>query len=284
MKLLKGFDTKLQAALDADLVVSKRNTGKLRVSSFPFCSRKYLFDSVATTHQDFTVMGRYYTEVGTITHTIIQDALEASTSSIKMIRDYKCNDCGKHYEYCVKPKKCKCGSTNLQYLEHTVNYGKHIQGHIDDSILLPNKKIWAVDYKTTSLEKIVAYKKTGKGFPYESNVAQLSAYSAIKWQDGYDIEGYILVYIARDNPSKFAMVPAKLTNPEGILATLRRYDRQFDYIVTGQYAKLKPLCTCSEDIAKQYFCKYQKLCKSPTAVKEHTEHVIHILQKRRNSR
>lgn len=280
-RILAGFDTKLRAAMDSEVQIKNKHTGKLRISSFPFCPRSYLFNLVdaRSPTKTFSTMGRYYTEVGTITHEIIQDALERTDSKVHMVRDYECTACHKKYVYRTRPKKCSCGNTTFKWHEHTVKYGKYIEGHIDDSTLLPTKRIWTIDYKTTSKEKIVQHRKTGKVFPYESNVAQLSTYSAIKWHEGYDIEGYALVYVARDNPSQYEIVPTLLKNPKKILQAAESYDHQFGLIATGRYEEIEPLCKTEKEINAKVFCSYRKLCLNAKAVQEHTTHIIKIVRK-----
>lgn len=280
-RILAGFDTKLQAALDSEVQLRNKHTGKLRISSFPFCPRAYMFNLVDAKRatKTFNTLGQYYTEVGTITHEIVQSALERVHSKVKMVRDYECVSCRAKYVFRTRPAKCKCGSTEFKWHEHTVKYGKHIEGHIDDSVLLPSKRIWTIDYKTTSKEKILEHRKTGKVFPYESNKAQLSTYSAIKWHEGYDIEGYALIYIARDNPSVYEIVPALLKTPNRILNTAKHYDHQFDLIVHGKYEQVEPKCQSVKEINAQAFCPFRKLCLNDAAVKDHTVHIIKILKK-----
>jgi hypothetical protein len=280
-RILAGFDTKLRAALDSEVLIKNKHTGKLRISSFPFCPRSYLFNLVdaKSPTKTFSTLGRYYTEVGTITHEIIQDALERTDSKVRMVRDYECTSCHKKFVFRIRPKKCSCGSTEFKWHEHTVKYGKHIEGHIDDSTLLSTKRIWTIDYKTTSKEKIVQHRKTGKVFPYESNEAQLSAYSAIKWSEGYDIEGYALVYVARDNPSTYEIVPRLLKAPNKILRAIEGYDQQFDLIAQGRYEEIEPLCKTEAAINAKVFCSYRKLCLNAQEVAKHTEHIIKIVRK-----
>jgi hypothetical protein len=192
----------IEYAIDTYEVVEKVDPSRvqyLRISSFPFCGVQWLlgYPIAVSGRRTNKFMGSYFTSVGTSVHSSIQATLDHSPF---IIQDWFCPACKHLHAFKLRPAKCKgCGAPGekLKGKEHT--YKKDvILGHLDGAILLKGGKIVIIDYKTTSVRK--AGSKTA--IPGLSNVRQIEAYAALLKQEGYDISGWTLIYISRDNAKR----------------------------------------------------------------------------------
>jgi hypothetical protein len=187
--------------LEADRKDWERRDGELHPSSFPFCGLRYAYeyfnrDEDPVINLDF---GRdYFLNAGHVFHAALQKWMG---NSGEMLGDWRCEACGTMHKFKARPGKCrKCGGQHLEYRELGGAWGKHVHWHTDG--LWKSKKIWVVDYKSTSTYAIEQHRKTKQVFPYISNRFQIETYIPLI-EDTYNIEiaGWLLVYAARDNPN-----------------------------------------------------------------------------------
>lgn len=212
--------------------------GYLRVSSFPFCARKwYLSLPTSTTkvlHTDLA--GQFFLRIGTTAHEVLQEAIAATALPQKavLVQDWVCRECNERHVFQPKPDACSfCGNTNLAHAETRLTYGKFTRGHMDGCIAFPDAsgsaygKHWfhvPIDYKTTTLSAVTAQDSK---LPYESNVEQLGAYTAILVSRGYNCPGHVLIYVPRDNPHAYRMFYTP--HDAGALQRIDRYEREYGY-------------------------------------------------------
>lgn len=198
---IKTAEQGFEIALDSFKFLNKvdpTRVNSLRVSTFPFCSTKWLLNlpMALAGHREESFMDTFYTGMGTHIHTHVQHVLDSSPF---VIRDWKCAKCGYRHTFCLHPRKCKgCGSTQAYFhpMEHEIRVGC-VVGHIDDAFLTSNG-IDIIDYKTTSQSSL----QGNTSLPHPENVYQIEAYCAIKRRQGYDIKSWTLAYITRESAKR----------------------------------------------------------------------------------
>lgn len=196
-----SHELRVSELLEADRAEWERRDGELHPSSFPFCGLRYAYeyntrDEDPVIVQDF---GRdYFLNAGHVFHAALQKWMGRSGA---MLGNWKCQECNAKHTFKTKPEKCrKCGGQHLEYHELGGTWGKHVHWHTDN--VWKSKKLWVVDYKSTSTYAIEQHRKTKSVFPYTSNRFQIETYIPLI-EDTYDVEiaGWLLVYAARDNPN-----------------------------------------------------------------------------------
>lgn len=197
--------TKLIKLAMANVVVEDADPRRfffLRPSGFPYCGWRRLIDAREGLEMNDTseALRDYFFGVGHATH----DVFQKHTGRTGMIvGDWKCKKCQTWHKATVyKPCK-KCGSEHMKYHELEVWFKGTLVGHVDGLMRLEPKKgkkskHVVIDYKTSSLKRVTRKKSP---FPYYSNVAQVEKYVVLlEEQYGFDIDGWSLIYLARDLP------------------------------------------------------------------------------------
>ena len=185
-----------------------KRDAELHPSSFPFCGLRSAYERLIrdpdpVINLDF---GRdYYLPAGHVFHSAVQKWIGMSG---KMIGDWRCYSCKATRTLRAMPEKpCKCGVFDWEYRELGGTWGKNIHWHSDGVFRKNNGKYWIVDYKTTSSYGIDEHRKTKSVFPYQANRAQIESYIVmIEENYGIEIEGWLLVYCARDSPGSMYKV------------------------------------------------------------------------------
>lgn len=212
---------------------------RLRVSGFPYCGLKHAYKRLngdeEEAEEEVTFGMKYYTSVGTQTHRYIQYVLGHGAQMLGLWK-------------CVTPK-CpgtgdKAGFDNIcphckrpmDYEEFTVKRGKNLSGHIDGVWRAADGKFFIVDYKTSSV-KAISENDKWKHMPYKKNVAQIMAYVALLESEfGIKIEGWILFYIARDNPMMVSAPFGGIVNQrmkKKLLAKIDEWDRHYGLVMNA---------------------------------------------------
>lgn len=207
---------------------------RLRVSSFPYCGTRHAYERL-TAHErvpmtDFGSL--YYTSIGTQAHEVIQTILGMRG---KIYGDWKCA-CGSGRKFSAKSKCPKCGK-EMQYEELTVKAFKNVSGHLDGIWKDSEGRYWLIDYKTSSV-RVISSQKTNPTLPYHHNVHQIKAYCALV-EKTHDIEiaGWILMYVARDNPMVFSKPVGKFMNSKAKTRELKKikgYDRDWSRVIEAE--------------------------------------------------
>lgn len=245
--VLKSYEGYYKSAVDAKHHDDRTWEERLRVSSFPYCPLKHAYKRL-TQHEtapETDMEGMYYTSVGTVTHEIIQDFVGRGG---KMYGQWKCSDkaCAGFRALSSKNICPKCGSRML-YEELTVRAYKNVSGHIDGVWRDPDGKYWIVDYKTCSA-RIIESQHIRRTLPYSHNKAQIRAYCALVERNfSIKIAGWILMYVARDSPTKVMRAEGAYMSEESkkkYLANIRKWDRQWDEVL--EIKSLKQLLAIKE--------------------------------------
>lgn len=114
-------------------------------------------------------------------------------------------------------------------------------------------------HNTSSVRAVDHFRRTRKGYPYSSNKFQIRSYAAyLEQQYGIEIEGWVLIYAARDNPkTHYAMCGGILDEKDR--KWINRYVKVSDEMFDIVRNKVKTNTLDPDDI--QSLCKY-KLCDS----------------------
>lgn len=213
---------------------------RLRVSGFPFCALKTVFSKLQGCYipddddeaQDAkSTFGKdYYCSVGTATHTVLQRYM---ASGGRILGDWKCYRCGATRQACFKKRCKKCGA-EMEYEEFSVKAFKHLSGHLDGVWQAKDGRYYVIDYKTCSVRALAMHKKEGT-LPYVKNQVQIMTYCAlIEKTLGIKISGWLLIYVARDNPMMHFKVVGGMITPEEksrLYEMARKYDRHYEALL-----------------------------------------------------
>lgn len=205
---------------------------KLRVSGFPYCALKHSHE-VLTHHEpeDGDSSKSFYCDVGTAAHLIFQRWMGCAG---RIYGDWLCsNKKCKHIVHFSNKNVCPKCKSEMLYEEFTVKYGKHLSGHLDGVFKSRDGKYWVIDYKTSSVRVIYSQKKFPT-FPYAKNRAQIQSYCAlIEKVHNIEIAGWMLLYIARDDPKVFKIVGDELNTKQkrSILKKIDLYDEQYGIVL-----------------------------------------------------
>lgn len=201
-------------------------------SSSPYCGLENAYEIMLNGgpvfKNEMPAMMDYYCSVGTVVHEHLQKWLSRTNyEDVYMIGDLLCKHCGHKIEYTEYQDCPKCGR-QMFYEELSVKFGLNTVGHVDCLLHVeidgkPYKIV--VDFKTSSTKAIQLHNQLGK-FPYKHNVFQIETYVALledQYRDkGLEIDGWLLCYLARDDPSKFV--------PVGEMVTEKKKKRLHDQI------------------------------------------------------
>lgn len=250
----KSLDTKLKPLVPFEK--------KLRVSGFPYCGLKHAYETLDEVKaEEGDAMQAFYCGVGTAAHLVFQRWLGARG---RIYGDWKCRNpkCGFVKPLSRKNVCPKCGSEML-YEELTVRYGKHVSGHVDGVFRASDGKIYVIDYKTSSTKVIYGQAKNPT-FPYAKNKAQIESYCVlIEEVFNIRIEGWLLLYIARDNPKVFKIVGDDLSEKrkQKLLGYIKRFDKHYDLVNGGlTHAKLDRLIAQKTGKTREFCSEYISSC------------------------
>lgn len=204
---------------------------RLRVSGLPYCGLKDAYlKMIGHVEEDRDAGMSYYCGVGTAAHEVFQRWLGLNG---RVYGDWKCRSkkCGHAVRFSEQHLCPKCGS-EMQYEEFTVKAFKYLSGHTDGLFRSKDGRFWLIDYKTCSV-RIIETQHKHKMLPYRKNVHQISAYvPLLERKLKIEIAGWMLIYIARDNPWCFKVTGEVMseTEKDATFQKLRRYDRQFEIV------------------------------------------------------
>ena len=232
----------------------------LRVSGFPYCGLRHAYKKLTRAKEVRTAGfgSKFYTTVGTITHEVVQEFLGLGG---RIYGNWKCvaQGCEGTREFSKNSKCPKCKSLML-YEEFLVEAFKNVSGHIDGVFKTKAGKWYIVDYKTSSVKTIKDQKYT-KTLPYKYNVAQIRAYAAlIELKYEIEISGWILHYLARDDPARTHISVGGLTSTKSKALELKKikvWDRHYD-LVTAKVPKYRDIKILIEEKPCTSLSVYEK--------------------------
>lgn len=191
-----------------------KREAELHPSSFPFCPLRNVYERLIrepdpVVYVDFR--GEYYTNVGHVTHGLLQQYLGLGG---KLLANWKCLECSHVHRFTSHVAECvKCKSPKVAYSEIGGRFG-HVRWHKDGIFKSKDSSLWVVDFKTSYSMAISKYNSKGIGLPHNTNVAQVECYIPLV-EDRLKIKvaGWILAYFARDYPvSSQAIVVKKCSD------------------------------------------------------------------------
>lgn len=262
-RVLAEFKSHYVSAVQQTILDERRREERLRVSSFPYCPLQHAYTRM-TKHEKPPAANFgsfYYTSVGTATHDVIQDFFGRTG---KIYGKWICRDphCKGKREFSSKDI-CPLCKGRMNYVELTVKAYKNVSGHLDGVWKDEEGRYWLIDYKTCSTRIILSQKKNPT-LPYHHNVCQIKAYCAlIELMFDIEISGWILMYVARDDPAMFSKPVGKFMSAKEKKRELKKikgYDRDWDRVMN--LFKFEDL---QEVIA-------DKPCTSYDYYKEHFDH------------
>lgn len=240
----------------------KMGPGRPRPSGFPYCPVRHVYKDLTHKDAQLNLKSSFYLSVGAAAHLSLQRFVALTGHCLG---NYGCPKCGlleiRKSPWCPKcstlthPVECEYHEIEAQ---HAAVYA-HIDGLFD---LGEDLGLWVVDYKTASLAV-----RNSDMLPYMKNQHQCSAYVPIVERKlKRKVAGFALVYVPRDNPTKYAVHAVPMTDRMKDRSTRRtlKYSQQAE--VAHAYIKSK---TRSVEALKLVID--QRLCKNRAACDRHEQ-------------
>ena len=247
-KLGKYIETKLAKMELFEVETPSRYD--LRASGLPLCPLLKILHDIHPIPQREKYSDKFFTTIGTSVHENIQNYLQITNKNT--VAAWSCKACKHiHSEPQICPKKCvKCGHEKLSMEEITLDING-VSGHLDYLIKVKNKYV-GLEFKTTTSFGI----KSGNGLPKPKHHIQIQSYClALKKKYGFNMLGYIIIYLSRDLPfggrnNSFRVYPYKITRE-----MLRNRNRRINKTVAGWHAatSLKPAEFNVASVKKVYY-------------------------------
>lgn len=275
-KLLRVVTKAIDAALEEGFAERRNDPERvvnLRFSGFPFCGLRWFLSlpSALESKSKLDFASYYFTSVGTTVHDVIQNALSSVSTDaqdsigFRILNDWVCRDCKHRHAMTTKPGSCaKCGATSLRREEIEIRDEWKV-GHIDEvlEVTLGTDVHWVVlDYKTCTT---LATEIKGK-LPYVGNVMQVRGYVQELRNRGKPAKMAMLVYVPRDNPFRFKVIPVDVKNEQRWLTF---YEEQFKLAssVSGPRRLLDLVDSrpCADSVPERYCeCPLRDSCAGPS--------------------
>jgi hypothetical protein len=277
-QIAKTFKFTVDKVLECEIPVSDWKFS-FRASMIPMCQYDLLFsymlaDQIKNYPKHFSFMQDYFVSVGTTVHTVLQRWL--GRAGILYGR-WKCPRCSKTYEqqgvaFC---KNCNKTETGIEctYEEYDLSPGTPFCSVHPDGLLVVNglDGLVLTDIKTTSLANIPKLAKEGLTKEYQLNyLLQTSIYkhllSSTPWN--FDIVATVLLFVPRDNPTRWLPLAFKQKNVASIYDTaIAEYTEATYALERGDFAKIDGLCS-DVRAAKFRDCPFVDFCFSRTTKRE----------------
>jgi len=209
--ITKKISSLYASILEAESREDVEQPPRLRPSGLPACSilaLDKLIDYNLEGKENRNYMSDFFMRVGTEIHSIL-DKWCAHSDGVKVWGNWKCSnaECGESWKHSTESTCQECNSKGI-YDEVEIEY-RGMKGHMD-CVLVTNKGVVVVDYKTASSYKAAQDRFFKMGTPQYP--LQLFVYTYMldrvygkHFKDEYskDVIGCGLLYISRDNPSKY---------------------------------------------------------------------------------
>lgn len=246
------------ASLKKQLPDLEPRAEKLRVSGFPYCGLRHAYLKLTNyVEPPSDAMMSYYTGVGTAAHSVFQRWLAASG---KVYGAWYCKPCRRKVRFGCTHLCSKCGS-EMEYVEFTVTAFDHVSGHLDGVFKDKNGEFWVIDYKTSSTF-VIDSQRRNPTLPYVKNLHQIRTYvPLIEKQFDIKVAGWILVYCARDTPTKIHVESGRLSEKTkaNIIKRVKSYDDQYQVVQTLSTPKqLDYLCKTKFCTSHEHYLEHMK--------------------------
>jgi hypothetical protein len=238
-----------------------RSRDRLSISSFPYCGLRHAYSNLLDRQHSSTFLSSYYFGVGHVLHDNLQHFLGFGQ---RMYGSWKCTvpKCGGSRLF-SNINTCPTCKSVMQFREMRVGPNKQWPnisiGFIDGLYRSMSKKWYLVDYKSTSLEHLKVME-----VPDSANLAQVKSYCPLVEMDySIEVEGWILVYVARDKPNKIKVFTGSMSekNKKKQIASIDTNNRHFQIVKSDpSWKDVKVLiaekpCT-SPEFYKKYYAGY----------------------------
>lgn len=201
----------------------------LRSSGLPYCSLRELYAyclwiNDGNKHKywylgDMDTGGLAYVGIGTLIHELFQNMLTRGMKNCTLIGNFDAGECTRsqcpHKKNRVAEmdrKGCLQCKKQLPYRE--MHASSSFTSHLDIALRINGtNRVYFIDIKTTAMQKVWGYNRSGKGFPQNNYVFQVDSY-AVNFTPQLEAMGLKLVgsaiwYAPRDRPTDVTLVPVE---------------------------------------------------------------------------
>ena len=174
---------------------------EIRASGMPFCPIKFLINYRDGIFND-SFPFRFFTECGNVIHEETQNWTALANPGV-LFGNWKCPKCKKVVFRKVGPMICPICSASMGYKEVTLNFlDAPMNGHPDGFLLENILDMWLLELKSTTKTKCLSIEEPDRSHRLQSTLYTSASRKIFKdiYKLPYNIKGYIIKYISRDNP------------------------------------------------------------------------------------
>ena len=217
-----------------------------------FCQVSFLIPLIEGAYEEETFTKDFYCDVGTAVHSVLQKWFGLTGNLYGL---WKCPVCDKIIKEGFGPVYHKPCNSICIYDEYSLNY-KELTGHCDGIVIVDNK-CYILEFKTISLKGLNDRILKNEPIDYHSNQINMYVLMAQKLQLPYPLVGAVIIYIARDNPSKYAAFFQGGVSISDVKNTLEQYRDAVKMLKSGTFTNVIKKCASFRDAN---FCPYKSIC------------------------
>lgn len=214
-----------------------------------FCQIATLIPLIENKLEQESCMQDFYCEIGTAVHSVMQKWMGVKNYLYGLWECPKCRSIQEGFS----PKKC-CNKLCI-YKEYSLNW-RGISGHCDGIISI-DSLFYILEFKTISLKGLKEREELKRPYYFHSNQVNMYLLMAQKLKLPNPLVGSVIVYIARDNPNKFAVFPKTGIDLDTVNLTYKLYKEMIEMLETRNITNIVKSCNTIKDA---YYCPYKSLC------------------------
>lgn len=250
-KVELAVEAMMKDTVEATRLLSHPPKQEARCSSLSsFCQVAFMIPYIENALEGEYFTKDFYCEIGTAVHSSLQKWFGFKKHLYGLWKCIKCNKIIKegfgpvihHNKLCI-------------YEEYDLKW-KDLTGHCD-GIIIVDKKCYILEFKTTSLRGLKERIENNEPYDYHANQVNMYVLMGQKLKLPYPLVGAVIVYIARDNPKKYAAFLKEGVNFENVREVLSQYKKSTEMLSSGNFENVIRKCKKFNDAP---FCAYKSIC------------------------
>jgi len=242
----------VEDVLKSKVELSACALSEMRSSSLSdFCQIRFMLTWIECKKEEDSFMKGFFCDIGTVVHSLVQKWLGLKGYLYGL---WKCPVCEKIVKEGFGPIRC-CNGNLCVYEEYSLIW-KGMTGHCD-GLLLINNEFYILELKTISVRGLQERCKLEEPIDYHYNQVNMYTLMGQKLELPYPIVGGVVLYIQRDNPSRYKAFPQKGIDLKKVQDTIRDYKLAKNMVLTGKFKNVIKKCKKYNDSP---YCPYKGTC------------------------
>ena len=244
----------IEDILKSKVELSACALSEMRSSSLSdFCQIRFMLTWIECKKEEDSFTKGFFCDIGTTVHSLVQKWLGLKGYLYGL---WKCPVCEKIAKEGFGPIRC-CKGNLCVYEEYSLIW-QEMTGHCD-GLLLINNKFYILELKTISVRGFNERCKLENPIDYHYNQVNMYTLMGQKLELPYPIVGGVVLYVQRDNPSKYKAFPQKGIDLKKVQNTIKNYKLAKHMVFTGKFKNIIKKCKKYGDSP---YCPYKGICFS----------------------